>query len=491
MSQWAEIRHMHFVDHVPRKQIARRLGVDVKTVRRALAREQAPRPRRSPPRGRRLDPWRREIEAWLKDEPRLSAKRIGRLLETETEAGRLPERTVRQYVAHVRGSLFPREAFVHRTHRPGDTMEADFFDTAAVIAGELCRLKVFVATLPASNVYFAKAYRLERRESLLDGTHEAFLFFGGVPRRVVYDNTSLVVKRVLRGPEREEAEAFHAFRGGYPFHADYCAPAKGNEKGSVETGVRYVRGVFFRPRPECASLDELNAALRAELELDLDRRKLRDGRTARIAWLAEREHLRPLPARPPERCRIEARTADKFGHVRVDQNYYSVPIAHAYQPVWAKIYPDRVDLALDGAVVASHARCFQTGRFVLDPRHVLPLLEKKHRAVPEATALRSWALPAVFARLREALAERTRKSDREWVQVLGLTNAYSLDEVAAAVEAALQADTPRLETVRYLLRQDDDAVAVPPAPVTRPDLAAVAVAPPDLARYDDVWREPR
>ena len=105
---------------------------------------------------------------------------------------------------------------MHRTHRPGDTMEGDFFETAAILGGELCRLNVFVGTLPASNAYFAKAYRLERRECLIDGTHESFVFFGGVPRRVVYDNTSLVVKRVLKGPEREEAEEFAAFRGGYP-----------------------------------------------------------------------------------------------------------------------------------------------------------------------------------------------------------------------------------------------------------------------------------
>ena len=37
MSQWAEIRQMPVVDGVPKKQIAERLGVDIKTVRRAVA----------------------------------------------------------------------------------------------------------------------------------------------------------------------------------------------------------------------------------------------------------------------------------------------------------------------------------------------------------------------------------------------------------------------------------------------------------------------
>ena len=42
MSQWAEIRQMHVVDGVPKKQIAERLGLDIKTVRRAVAQAAAP-----------------------------------------------------------------------------------------------------------------------------------------------------------------------------------------------------------------------------------------------------------------------------------------------------------------------------------------------------------------------------------------------------------------------------------------------------------------
>ena len=37
MSQWAEIRQMHVMDGGPKKQIAERLGVDITTVRRAVA----------------------------------------------------------------------------------------------------------------------------------------------------------------------------------------------------------------------------------------------------------------------------------------------------------------------------------------------------------------------------------------------------------------------------------------------------------------------
>jgi transposase len=481
---------MHFVEGVPKKTIARRLGVDVKTVRRVIAGGQVPRPQLREPRGRRLDPWRDQIESWLKAEPKLTAKRIRRLLLPL--AGPVPGRTVRTYVSRLRGDLFPREAFVHRTHLPGQTMEVDFGESWAVVAERLHKVKFLVATLPHSNVYFAKAYPVERLECLLDGLEAAFRYFGGVPSRVVLDNTSLAVKRVLPGREREETAAFQGFRGGYPFRADFCAPAKGWEKGSTEGGVKYVRNNAFRPQPRAANWAALNAGLLAELEADLDGRTLPDGRTVRAAWQAEREHLRPLPAQPPATCRVLAAVADKFGQVRVDRSTYSVPIEQAYQPVWVKLFSDRVELAVKGRVVAAHERSFQPGTYVLDPFHVLPLLERKHRAVAEATALQGWKLPVAFRQLREALRQTTRRPDQEWVRVLRLMETHGEVEVEAAVQEALAAGSPRLETVRLLLRQrqEGEAPRLQPAPVCRPELAAVRVAPPILESYDALWRTP-
>lgn len=482
MSQWAEIRHMYLTDHIPKKEIARRLGVDVKTVRRALERADAPRRRRSPPRGCRLDPHRARIEAWLREDPKLTAKRIGRLLVPI--CGPQRPRSLRRYVARVKAKLFGKEAFVHRTHRPGDTMEVDFGEAWIELGGEPRKVKLLVATLPASNAYFAKAYRVERLECLLDGIASALAYFGGVPRRAVLDNTSLAVKRVLKGRDREETDDFHAFRGAYPLDVDFCAPAKGNEKGSVEGGVRYVRNLVFRPRPKVATLDELNASMLAELDADLDARTVAGGRTARQALQAEREHLRPLPAHPPQPCRVRARVADKFGHVRIDRNVYSVPIRLAYRDVWARIYPDRIEIAAGDEVVARHRRCYAEGRHVLDPFHVLPLLEIKHRAVPEATALRSWVLPEVFTTLRTALRAETRKPDREWVQVLRLMEDHPPGEVEQAVRAALDAATPRYESVRLLLRGEGSSGEVAPVPIRRADLRAMQVVDPDLEAYD-------
>ena len=86
MSQWAEVRHLHLVEGVPKKEIARRLKLDVNTVRRAIGRPTPP-VRVSPQRVRSLAPWRKQIEEWLRDDLRLTAKRVRRVAAAVGWAG--------------------------------------------------------------------------------------------------------------------------------------------------------------------------------------------------------------------------------------------------------------------------------------------------------------------------------------------------------------------------------------------------------------------
>lgn len=485
VSQWAEIRQQVLVGGVSKREAARRLGVDVKTVRRALAKDIPPLRRVSPRRGRRLDVVRDRMVTLLRQEPRLTAKRMSSLLGAS--AGPVDERTWREYVAELRAELFPRDAFVHLTSQPGDRMEVDFGDSAAVIGDRYLRTKFLVATLPYSNRHFAKAYPVERLECLMDGIASAFRYFGGVTRRLILDNTSLAVREVLRGPERIENRTFEGFRGQYPVQADFCAPRKGWEKGSVEGGVGYVRDNALRPMPHEASFAALNAGILTSLEGDLDGRRHADGRSVREVFAEEQTALRALPVHEPQTWRVIPKVVDKFGHVRFDDVPYSVPVTLAYRPVICRLHHDRVEIAHDDKTVAVHVRSFIPGIPVIEPRHVLSLLEKKHRAVNESTAIQQWSLPETFHQLRQDLRGRTRKPDQEWVSVLRLLEQHELEDVAAAIEEARARHSPRLETIRALLRRRDDVPREAiPVDLDRVDLAAIRVDPPTLASYDEL-----
>ena len=116
--------------------------------------------------------------------------------------------------------------------------------------------------------------------------------------------------------------------------------------------------------------------------------------------------------------------------------------------------------------------------------------KRKHRAVPEATALRGWRLAPVWQQVRAALATHTRKPDQEWVRMLRLMETHPTAAVERAVAVALERHSPRLETVRLILRQQQagsPAVCRPVAGV-RPDLAQITVPAPTLAAYDELVR---
>jgi transposase len=483
MSTRAEIRHMHIADDVPKKEVARRLGVDIKTVRRHLS-GGAKRPAQGAPRRpRALDPYRAEIEKLIERDAMVSAKRIGRLLEVN-HGLRVSARSIRRYVNEVRGTTRKPEAFVHRTHLPGETMEIDFGETWCELDGRRTKIFFFVATLPGSNVYFSKAYRHQRIECLLDGISSAIEWIGGVPSRVVFDNASTAVKKILKGEERVETERFHNYRAELALGADFCNPASGWEKGSAERGVQYIRRLMLSALPPMKDLDELNAHMLCEIDVDMDRRTLRDGTTVRRAFEEERLHLRPLPLSLPCTARVLSCTADKYGHVRIDRSTYSVPTDCARRTLTARLYHDSVEVINGLDVVATHTRSTKKAEYVLALDHVLELLERKPRSAREATVIRQMGLPACFDQLRIALRKERRQSDKEWVQILGLLVDYPLESVRQAIEQSLERGAIGLTSVKQLLRHGSQPrLAIEPVDITERGLIVYEIRPADLSRY--------
>jgi len=71
-------------------------------------------------------------------------------------------------------------------------------------------------------------------EAFCEGHNAAFRYFGGVPRRLAYDNLKSAVIRVGKGKDRVLNETFKKLRCHYVFNSRFCNVARGNEKGDVE-----------------------------------------------------------------------------------------------------------------------------------------------------------------------------------------------------------------------------------------------------------------
>jgi transposase len=452
---YGRVRRAVRVEGRSQRAVAREFGLSRETVRKMLAYAVPPGYQRQQPIKRpKLGPWLGVIDAILADDKqrpakqRHTAKRIfDRLRDEHGFTGGYT--IVKDY---VRGEqVRSREMFVPLTHAPGEA-QADFGEALVVIAGVQQKAHYLVMDLPHSDDCFVAAFPAETTEAFLEGHVRAFAYFGGVPTRILYDNTKIAVAKILGGEERQRTRSFSELQSYYLFADKFGRPAKGNDKGKVEGIVGYSRRNFMVPIPCASSWEELNAHLAEQCRKRRERR-LR-GHTETIGERFERDHraMLPLPAAPYEACEKIAARVSSLSLVRYRTNDYSVPTQYGHRQVWVKGYVHEVVIACASEVIARHRRSYEREAVVFDPLHYLALLEQKTRALDQAAPLAGWQLPACYLQLRRLLEARLKKQgSREYVQVLRLLETFDLAELTPAIEDALRLGTISFDAVRHLL----------------------------------------
>jgi len=337
------------------------------------------------------------------------------------------------------------------THAPGEA-QADFGEALVVIAGMKQKAHYLAINLPHSDDCFVVAFPAETTEAFLEGHVRAFAYFGGVPMRILYDNTKIAVAKILGGEERQRTRAFSELQSYYLFADKFGRPARGNDKGKVEGIVGYSRRNFMVPIPRASSWEELNLQLEANCRKRRERVLRGHKETIGERFERDRAALLPLPAAPYEACEKISARVSSLSLVRYRSNDYSVPTEYGHRQVWVKGYVHQVVIACASEVIARHERSYEREAVVFDPLHYLALLEQKTRALDQAAPLAGWQLPGCFAELRRLLEARLKKhGSREYVQVLRLMETFAPTEVTLAVEDALLLGTISFDAVRHLL----------------------------------------
>jgi hypothetical protein len=155
------------------------------------------------------------------------------------------------------------------------------------LSGERQKLQVFSLRGMASGGAFHRAYLRATQQAFLEAHELAFGYFGGVFRRLRYDNLKAAVKKILRGYQREETARFIAFRSHWGFVAEFCTPAEAHEKGGIEGEAGYFRRNHWVPVPQARDLEDLNRQLLAACEQDQGRTIASREQTIGVAMRAE------------------------------------------------------------------------------------------------------------------------------------------------------------------------------------------------------------
>lgn len=278
--------------------------------------------------------WGDIVSSWLAEDARLTKKKrrtnIQFLKELKEIGFAGSYRTVcafvqEWHVTHLEGGV--DNGFERLEHPPGDA-QLDFGTMEVEHNGEFKDVKVLVMSLPYSNVGFAVALPSENQECLLVGMKQLFVQAGGIPKNIRIDNMSTAVKKTKSKFEKAQlTDGFQQFANHYGFHTQVCNPRSGNEKGSVENKVGYVRYNFFPTAPRMRDYESLNKELYSQLLKDRNRQHYEKLSLIEELWTVEKTALWALPeSHYPVRRALIVKT-NKYNEIVLDNTKIHIPRA--------------------------------------------------------------------------------------------------------------------------------------------------------------------
>jgi len=479
----AAIRRFFYVEHWKVGTIASELNLHPDTVKRALETERF---RSCQSKPLPTDPFLDFIEQTLKQHPRLRATRLFEMLRDRGYQGDIFQlrRAVRK--------LHPisREAFLRLSVLPGEQAQVDWASFGELSVGRARRrLSCFVLTLSYSRAFYFEFFFDQSLENFLRGHVNAFTDLGGVPRNILYDNLKSAVLERHADAIRFNPRLLELC-GHYHFAARPCNPGRGNEKGRVERTIRYIRESFFAAR-SLTTVEGLNRqALEWRDRITYERSwPGDDSRTVADALQEEKPRLISLPSHQFETDLVKSVRADKTPYVRFDLNDYSIPSSLVGHPLTLAASQSMVRI-LDGATeVARHRRSYDRGQCVEDPAHLAALLEEKRKALGSTAGGRLAQMVPNSRPFLEAAFQRGESVARQSVRLLALLDDYGAEELTQAIAEALKNNTPRADSVAFILGRRSRSRKRLPLPVDlsrHPHLADIAVPTHQLEVYDDL-----
>jgi len=333
-------------------------------------------------------------------------------------------------------------------------MQHDTSPHQVEITGKKRLVQTASAVLCYSRMMFFQCYPSFQRFDCKVFLTEAGRYFGGFPKRVMIDNTHVVI---LRGTGREmipipEMAAF-AERFGFAFLAHERGDA--NRSGRVERPFWFIETNFLAGR-SFASWADLNQQARQWCDRVNGSYKKHLHAIPRELFAVEQAQLKPLPVWVPEVYRLNQRTVDLEGYVALHCNRYSVPISWIGRRVEVRETQDKVEIQLDARQLVTHARVVdqQQQRITL-AEHRPPRGQGIKRGDPHPEEQAILQTAPELADYVTALKQRSRKViGLALRQLLKLVRDYPRAPLLAAVKDAAHYglyDLDRLE--RMILRR--------------------------------------
>jgi len=339
---------------VTAREIAKQLGVSVRTVRRIVREgrvdsgdDAAARQARRIGRPAITDALRARITALVEEDAERPPGEVCRLLRAEGTP--LGLSTVYRVLRAVRATM-PAALQVRFEGVAGEFAQFDFGEVSVRLPEGKRRTVHFAAyRLKYSRWIHVVLVPNERVESLIRSLLESFAASGGVPLRVVFDNPRTVVLRYEEGrPVWNPVLAPVPID--YGFAIELCTPRQPQQKGAVENLVGFVKRAFFRARRFADLTTDLPQQLAEWLgEVNTTRPNRATKEIPAVRLAAEQQRMKPVAIAPHAYGLRIPVTVGPTAMVTYQGIRYAMPAQACGIPATLWLYPDRVKIITAGS----------------------------------------------------------------------------------------------------------------------------------------------
>lgn len=271
---------------------------------------------------------------------------------------------------YIRQHSIKKDTCIRFHTGPGEEAQVDFGAIGKKYDdnGRLRKAYVFNMRLSYSRLDYYEVVFDQKVDTWINCHINSFKFFGGVPKVIKLDNLKAGVLDANFYEPIYQKE-YQRLAQHYGCWLSPCRPYQPQEKGKVESGIKYVKNNFFAGR-EFQTNQEMNREL--------------------LQWLSnanERIHgttkLKPndLFAKEEAACLIKLgleafdmsswhiRKVARDCHITVDNNYYSVPAKYVSREVMVSLNSQIVKVYVEEEVIAIHVRAKGQGIFTTNSSH--------------------------------------------------------------------------------------------------------------------------
>lgn len=478
----AQVLALYFGQKMGTRRIAREVGINRKTVCAIIERRCVRAQISGGPRLRRLDAYKAEIEECLRKDPLIPSTVILQRLRKRGYTGGVS--SLRSYVAAARPLPRPREAFLKLEFEAGQCAQVDWGEFGDVFADGI-KIHAFVMVLCYSRRLYVEFTRSEKFEDFIRCHENAFAFFQGAPRECWYDNLATCVTERVGRLIRFNAR-FHAYLGHHGILPYACTPARGNEKGRVEDGVRFLRTSFW-PGRTFQDFNDLRVQSTEWLTQIANSREHRSTRKIPDLVFKNEEQSLLLPLNPHayDTDEVFSKVVPPQCHIPYETNAYSVPWTLVGLPLTVRVSADDLKFFYNNQCVASHARHYRKHLTITHPDHLRGLLERKPGAKDhwQIRAIKSMGVP--MEQYLNLLKSGQRSLRFEVSRLLALATVYGEAELVNMIDRLLNEGVIGVENVELALKAKHSPKS--PEPISFQNQKLNHMSPSKDLRHYDQW----